>query len=204
MSGLDREDLIELGVSVPTTFLTEWVSGQIRATRGRESRLAALGVSAESLAELRELLAEIERRDPGLRDPQRVPEAAGLAEHVRAEALGYWREARRMARIAFADDPELLARFRGVHTGLLLMNLVRVLESTVDLLRAHAARLGASEACVGRGELLIRRLRYVKERLDAECRTFSPESLRQCHDKGLLYDRTRALARIGRLESGAR
>jgi hypothetical protein len=200
MSVLQREDLIELGVSVPTLFLKEWVSGQIAATKGHEARLEARGVSAEDLTRIRELLGEIERRDPGLRDPDRVPETAELSEHVRAEALGYWREAKRMARTAFAGEPDLLARFRGsVQTGLLLMNLVRVLESTVALLREHAARLGATETFISRGELLIGRLKFVKETLDRACRTFSPDALRQCHDKGLLYDRTRALVRIGRM-----
>src|SRR5258705_6691266 len=46
MSALNREEFIELGVSIPTSFVTEWASGQVAATKGRESRLEMRGVNA--------------------------------------------------------------------------------------------------------------------------------------------------------------
>lgn len=182
MSGLRRDDLIELGVSVPTSFLTEWASGQI-------ARLARRGVRAEELAEIHGLLGAVRKGEPG-ESRGLLPRTAELAERIRAEALGYERE----ARAAFSAEPDFLARFRGgVRTGLLVMDLVRELEATLGHLRGHA-----DAAFIARGELLLGRLREVKSRMDAACRDFPPDMLRQCHDKGLLYDRTRRLARRGR------
>lgn len=205
MSGLLRDELIELGVSVPTAYLTEWASGQVEATKGREQRLAARGFDAACLAEIRELICSVERRQGELGTAQGpLPKTTELTEQVRVEALGYWREAKAMARAAFATQPDLLATFRtGVQTGLLLMNLVRELESTIARLREHQARLaplGVSEDFIARGERLIARLKDVKSGLDAACRDLPATAAAQCHDKGLLYDRTRRLVRIGRLE----
>lgn len=40
----------------------------------------------------------------------------------------------------------------------------------------------------------------MKADLDAACRALPAPALQQCHDKGLLYDETRRLVRIARLE----
>jgi hypothetical protein len=205
MSGLNREDFIELGVSIPTAFVTEWASGQVAATQGRESRLEMRGVSAAYLAGIRDLVDVVGKRQRELGERHDLPpEAAALAERIRHEAAGYWREAKRLAAIAFAVEPDVLAKFRtGVRTGLLLENLARELESTLGLLREHAsvfAGLGAREAFVTRGELLLARIRQAKSRLDATCRDLPLTAAQQCHDKGLLFDLTRRLVRVGRLE----
>ncbi len=46
MSPLLRADFVELGLSVPTDYLTKWASDQVAATKGRESRLEMRGIGA--------------------------------------------------------------------------------------------------------------------------------------------------------------
>lgn len=205
MSALNREEFIELGVSIPTSFVTEWASGQVAATKGRESRLEMRGMNAAYLSGIRDLADLVVKRQRELGQPSDLPpESAALAERIRAEAMGYWREAKRLARVAFASQPDVLAKFRtGVQTGLLIHNLIRELEGTVALLREHAAQfapLGAGEAFIARGEQLVVRLKEAKSKLDAACRELPPTMAQHCHDKGLLYDLTRKLVRLGRLE----
>jgi len=205
MSGLNKQDFIELGLSIPTAFVAEWASRQLAVTRGRESRLELRGMSAAYLLGIRDLVDVVERREREVGERHELaPEAAVLAERIRKEAAEFWSEAKRWAAIAFAAEPDVLAKFRtGVRTGFLLANLERELESALGLLREHAsplAALGVGEAFVTRGELLLARLRQAKLRLEAASRELSPASAQQCHDKGLLFDLTRRLVRIGRLE----
>ena len=205
MSALSREEFIELGVSIPTALVTEWASGRLAATKGRESRLEMRGVTSASLTGSRDLIDVIEKRQRELGEGHALPpEAAALAERIRAEAVGYWREAKRLASAAFSAQPDVLAKFRvGVKTGLLIMNLVRELETTVALMRVHAeafAVLGVGESFITRGELLIARLKQAKVKLDAACGQLPASAAQQCHDKGVLYDLTRNLVRIGRVE----
>jgi len=205
MSPLLRADFVELGLSVPTNYLTKWASDQVAATQGRESRLEQRGIGAPYLTELRDLISVVGKRQEQLGDSHELPPQAGaLAERIRIEALAYWREAKQLAQAAFASEPDVLAKFRtGVQTGLLILNLVRELESMVALLREHSAQLsrfGANEAFIARGETLVKRLKEVKVNLDAACRELPEAAQQQCHDKGVLYDRTRLLVRVGRLE----
>lgn len=205
MSVLNREEFIELGLSIPTAFVTEWASGQVSATKGRESRLEMRGVNGAYLSGIRDLADLVGKRQREMGASNELPPApAALAERVRAEAMGYWRECKRLARIAFESQPDVLAKFRtGVHTGLLIQNLVRELELMVALLREHSAAfapLGAGDPFIARGELLVGRLKEAKSKMDAACRELPPTVAQHCHDKGLLYDLTRRLVRIGRLE----
>jgi hypothetical protein len=205
MSGLNRDEFIELGVSIPASFVTEWANGQIAATQGRESRLEMRGMSAAYLSGIRDLAVAVGRRKVEMGDSHELPpEAAALAERIRVEAMGYWREGKRLAGVAFAAQPDVLAKFRtGVQTGLLIGNLIKELETMVVLLKEHAmtfAALGAGDGFIARGEQLIPRLRQAKAQLDATCKEFPPTVAQQCHDKGLLYDLTRRLVRVGRLE----
>lgn len=205
MSVLNREECIELGVSTPTSVLIEWAGKQVSATKGRESRLQIRGVSSAALSDIRELAVKIEGCQRELGDSFPLPpEPAALAERIRADAIGYWREAKRLVAVAFASQPDVLAKFRtGVHTGLLITNLVKELELMIPLLREHAAplaSLGVGESFVTRGELLVARLKEAKSRLDAACKELPPTVVQLCHDKGLLYHLTRNLVRVGRLE----
>lgn len=205
MSVLSREDFIELGVLTPTASLVEWAGGQMSATKGRESRLGIRGVTTATLSDIRDLTVLVGERQRELGETHALPpEPAAVAERIRTEAIGYWRQAKRFAGVAFATQPDLLAKFRtGVRTGLLITHLVRELESMIPLLREHSARfapLGAGEAFATRGELLVARLKEAKSRLDASCKDLPPTVAQLCHDKGLLYDLTRHLVRVGRLE----
>jgi hypothetical protein len=204
MSDLTRLDFIELGVGVPTDTLVEWASGQLAATKGREGRLHSRGLSATHLAKLSSLIGAVGK--PGSsRDPA-LPQTA-LVQRLRAEALGFWREAQQIAKAEFGTKPDVLAKFRrGVLTGLLLDNLIRELESVVALFRQYAAdlsALGGDEAFVGRGVILVGRLRELKSDLDRACMELPAPQAQKCHDKGLLYDLTRKLVRVGRLEFAA-
>lgn len=201
MSRLSREDYIELGAGVPTGTLVGWATDQLDATKGRESRLQSRGLNSAYLTGVKDLLGTIEGRGDSA-EPE-LPQLA-QAQRLRAEALGFWREAQRIAKAEFGTKPDLLAKFRrGVLTGLLIDNLVKELEIVVSLLREHStdlAALGGNEAFIGRGVLLIGRLRELKSGLDSACRALPAPQAQQCHDKGLLYDLTRKLVRVGRLE----
>jgi hypothetical protein len=205
MTPLVREELIELGVSVPTGVLTDWASDQIAATKGRESRLEKRGVNAAYLSGIRDLIDVVKRGHVELGETHDLPpKPAALAERIRLDSMKYWAEAKRLVRVAFASQPDVLARFRtGVLTGRLLLNQVREIEALVVLLREYHADLkvlGVTEGFITRGEVLAARLREVKGELDDACRTLPPTAAQQCRDKGMLYDLTRRLVRIGRLE----
>jgi hypothetical protein len=205
MNALNRLDCIELGVSTPTSNLIEWAGRQIAATKGHESRLQLRGMSASALSDIHELTLSIEGRHQELGDScQLPPEPVALAERIRADAIGYWREAKRLVAVAFASEPDVLAKFRtGVQTGLLISNLVRELELMIPLMREHSeplAALGARESFITRGELLVARLKEAKSRLDNACLELPPKIAQLCHDKGLLYHLTRNLVRVGRIE----
>jgi hypothetical protein len=203
MSQLSREEFIELGVSVPVDTLVEWTGRQLAATKGREARLESRGVTAAYLTGVKDLVAIIEKRRPELVDAKESPVVA-LSQRIREEAVGYWREAKQIAKVQFATSPDLFAKFRtGVQTGLLIENLARELESIVALFREYAPQLvglGGTEAFIARGVLLIGRLKEVKGSLDTACRALPPATAQQDHDKGLLYDLTRKLVRTARLE----
>ncbi|HZE97750.1 MAG TPA: hypothetical protein VE981_12045 [Planctomycetota bacterium] len=205
MNPLSREDFIELGVSIPAAALVGWASGQLAATKGKESRLQTRGVNGPTLEAIRDLAAIVEKRAKELGDGDDLPpQAVAVAQHLREEALAFRRTGKLMANAEFGTRPDLLAKFRtGVQTGLLLANLTKELETLIALLREHAASLagiGATEPFMARGELLVEKLKDAKAGLDAACRALSPSEAQQCHDKGLLYDQTRKLVRIGRLE----
>lgn len=205
MSPLTREDFIELGVSVPTNSLVEWATRQLAATKGREARLQSRGVNAAFLTGVRDLVTTVGTHQKELGTAaESAPQAVAQAQRIREEAIGFWRESKQIAKVAFGTSPDLLAKFRtGVQTGLLVTNLIRELESIVALLREHSkelAALGANEAFIERGSLLIGRLKEVKVALDSACRELTPPAAQQGHDKGLLYDLTRRLVRVGRLE----
>jgi len=205
MNPLSREDYIELGVSIPSDTLVGWTRGQLAATKGRESRLGTRGVDEAGLKGLRDLAALVEKRASQLGDPGDLPpKAVARAQRVREEALGYWREAQMMAKVAFGSHPDLLAKFRtGVRTGLLLANLTKEIESTISLLREHAsqlAALGGSDAFIARGTAVVAKLKDAKDELDAVCGALPEPASVHCHDKGVLYDRTRKLVRTGQLE----
>lgn len=205
MSDLSPEEFIELGVSTPISNLIKWAASQVSATQGRESRLGLRGLNAERLSDIRDLTVRVENRSKELGQSHDLPsEQVALAERIRVDAFGYWREAKRLVSVAFAAHPDVLATFRtGVQTGLLIRHLVKELESMIPLMRQHSARLapvGAGEAFVTRGELLLARLKEAKTRLDAACKELPPAVAQLCQDKGLLYHLTRNLVRVGRLE----
>lgn len=205
MNPLSREDFIELGVSIPSDRLVEWASGQLAATEGKETRLETRGLNQVTLGALRDLTALVQKRGKELGEPQDLPpQAVARTQRLREEALAYWREAKLMAKVEFGTRPDLLAKFRtGVQTGLLLVNLTKEIESVVALLGEHGSQLagvGGTEAFIGRGTILVGKLKEAKAELDAACRALPAPAAQQCHDKGLLYDRTRKLVRTGRLE----
>ena len=171
MTPLLREELIELGVSVPTPVLMDWASCQLAATKGRESLLELRGVNAAYLSGIQDLIDVVRRGHKELGEAHDLPpKEAALAERIRVDSLQYWNEAKRVVRIAFSSQPDILAKFRtGVLTGRLIMNLATELDALVVLLREHQPHLkvlGITESFITRGEVLCGRLRDVKLHLD--------------------------------------
>ena len=142
MSVISREEYIELGVATPTPLLVDWATRQMSATQGHESRLGVRGVTAANLSDIKDLTVLVGDRQKALGDSHALPpEQAAVAERIRAEADGYWRQAKRFAAIVFAGQPDVLAKFRtGVRTGLLITNLIKELESMISAAAgAHGA-----------------------------------------------------------------
>jgi hypothetical protein len=205
MSQLSREDFIELGVSIPTNSLIAWATKQLGAAKGREARLQRRGLEPASLTGLGDLISIVEKGERERGNSQASPsQSVALAQRIHEEALAYWREAKEIAKVGFGTSPDLLAKFRtGVQTGRLIANLARELEIILDLLRQHSSQLaglGGNDAFMDRGALLLKRLKEVKLDLDTHCQALPPLDRQQCHDKGLLYDLTRNLVRVARLE----
>jgi hypothetical protein len=204
MNPLSREDFIELGISIPSKTLVAWAKAQLAAAKGKESRLETRGMNGDGLGAIRDLAELVEKRGKELGDPGDLPpKAVALAQRLREEALGYWQEAKMMAKVEFGTRPDLLAKFRGgVQTGLLLANLTKEIESTISLLREHAwafAAIGGSDAFIARGTTLVAKLKDAKAELDAACGALPAPAALHSHDKGVLYDRTRKLVRTARL-----
>jgi hypothetical protein len=200
---LSRQEFIELGVSLPEEPLLDWAKEQLENAKRREARLLARGLTGDYLSGLRALLASIETRlSESAETP--APCSSPAERALRLEARRYWKEAQDLARVGFGTRPDELAEFRrGVLTGLLIKNLMREVEIVVGLLRRHAgvlAPLGADEAFLAQGTALVDRLKSAASALETATAVMAASTAQLCHDKGVLYDLTRTLVRLGRLE----
>jgi hypothetical protein len=136
---------------------------------------------------------------------KRLPPAEVVdAQRIREEAFAYWQEAKQIVKVEFGSNPDMLVKFRlGVRTGRLIANLTRELDCIVSLLGTHSAQLGwlgVTETFQRVGEVLIGRLKGAQVKLDAVCKALPLPLAEHCFQKGRLYDLTRKLVRIGRLE----
>jgi len=205
MSIASRGECIELGISVPTAPLLRWAADQLAATGGREDRLGHRGIHPPYLEELRLLIETIRAAQHTLPRGAVMPSPEVVeSQRIREEAFAYWQEAKQIVKVEFGSNPDLQAKFRlGVRTGRLIANLTRELDCIVSLLGEHSAQLGwlgVTETFRRVGEALIGRLKAAQEKLDAACKALPVVLAQHCFTKGHLYDLTRKLVRIGRLE----
>ena len=205
MSGLSREEYIELGISIPTIPLTSWAADQLAAAGGRESRLERRGIHPPYLMEIETLLETIAAAQLKLgREHLNPPAEVVQAQRIREEAFAYWQEAKQIVKVEFGTNPDMLVKFRlGARTGRLIANLTRELDCIVSLLGVHSAQLGwlgVTETFRRVGEVLIGKLKEAQAKLDSVCGALTLPLAEQCHRKGRLYDLTRKLVRIGQLE----
>lgn len=205
MSLLSREECIELGVSVPTTSLIGWASEQLAAGKARSERLERRGIHGAFLQTLKGTIDKVAEIQGTLgKDRSALPTELLQAQRVREDAFAYWQEVQQIVKVEFATRPEIQAKFQmGIRTGHLISNLRRVLEGNLALLRAHSAELswlGVNEAFLKSGEVLIGKLHEAQTTLEAGCRGLPALLMELSFEKGKLYDLTRKLVRIGRLE----
>jgi hypothetical protein len=205
MSQLTREECIELGLSVPTSVLVVWATVQLAVARGTRERLGSRGITAPFLREIKTLIGKVAELENTLgKEKASLQPELTRSRQIREEALAYWREARQIVKIEFGRFPEIQARCRlGIRTGRLLANLCREMECVVAALREHSpvlGRLGVDEAFLSAGDAQIGKLKEARARLDSTRQSLSPDLAEQCTQKGQLYDLTRKLVRIGRLE----
>jgi hypothetical protein len=205
MSQLTREECIELGLSVPASALVVWATVQLAVARGSRERLGRRGITAPFLREIKTLIGRVAELENtlGKEKASLQPELA-RSRQIREEALAYWREALQIVKIEFGQFPEIQARCRlGIRTGRLLANLCREMECVVAVLREHSpvlSRLGVDEAFLSAGDAQLGKLKEAQARLDSTLQALSPDLAEQCTQEGKLYDLTRKLVRIGRLE----
>lgn len=205
MSVLSREECIELGLSVDTNPLIVWATVQLSAAHGRQGRLERRGITPPFLREIQVLAGKIAELESTLvRQKGALPQETAQSRRIREEAAAYRQEARQILKIEFGTCPEMQVRSRlGVRTGRLIANLCRELECAVAVLKEHSprlSRLGVDEAFLHAGDALIGKLREAQSTLSSACQALSPALAEQCCNKGKLYDLTRKLVRIGRLE----
>lgn len=203
MTKLSREELIELGLSIPTRRLIEWSRELITLTAGKEARLRHRGVDSPFLAEIATFIDTIQKSGGNAESEKGIVDA-GSIDRARKEAISFWDEVKQIAKVEFGTQPDLLARFRtGVRTGPTLSRIAREIEIHLALLREHASEvrwLGADQEFLKKGEAVLSRLREAQARIDRACTELPPAMLELCQNKGRLYDLSRKLVRIGRLE----
>jgi hypothetical protein len=205
MSPLSREELMELGLSVPAVPLVLWATVQVSAARARQMRLAGRGLTAPFLKEIKILVGRVAELETTLgKERASPPSEVVQSQRIREEASAYCQEAKQIMKIEFGTCPELQVKSRlGVRTGRLLANLCREMESVVAVLREHSPQLswlGVDEDFINAGQALIGKLREAQAKLDSACKAMSPALAEQSCEKGRLYDLTRKLVRIGQLE----
>jgi len=205
MSQLSREECIELGLSVPTVPLIGWATEQLAVAKGREARLESRGITVPFLQEIKLLIGMVaELHNTLVKEKKALPPEVARAQRIREEAYAYWQEAKQIVKIEFGTCPEIQVRCRlGVRNGRLLANLTREMECVVAVLKEHSDQLswlGADEAFLNAGGELIGKLKEAQAKLDAASKALSPALAEQSFEKGRLYDLTRKLVRIGKLE----
>lgn len=203
--GLSREELIDLGQSVPTELLAEWVGAQRAVARRAAERLEARGVRKPFLAEIDTLLRTVEKLEGEQERGKKIlPEATDRLETIRDAALDWYREVRDVAKVEFGADPHVLARFRtGVRIGGSTPKLIAEFEFLLPLLREHRTQLawlGVTEGFVKKGDALLGQLREADAAQESLRKALSPKTAELNEQKGRLYELSRKLVRIGRLE----
>jgi hypothetical protein len=132
------------------------------------------------------------------------PPEVAQAQRIREEAFAYWQEAKQIVKVEFGSNPDIQAKFHlGVRSGRLIAHLTRELDCIVSLLGEHSAQLGwlgMTETFQRVGVVLIGNLRAAQAKLDSACKGLPAVLAELCFRKGCLYDLTRKLVRIGRLE----
>ncbi len=205
MSQLAREEVMELGLSVPTVPLLEWANEQLSVAKGRLTRLEARGVTDPFLKEVKSLIGTVGELEKALgKESALLPQKVALSQSIREEASAYLQEAKQIVKIEFGTCPEIQIKSRpGVRTGRLLANLRREMECVVAVLRIYTPKLawlGVDEDFINAGDGLIVKLKEAQDQLRTACQGLSPAMAEQCCEKGKLYDLCRKLVRIGKLE----
>jgi hypothetical protein len=205
MSQPSRDECIELGISIPTAPLTRWAADQLAAAGGREARLGHRGIHAPYLKELQVLIENIRATQHTFsRSEAILPSEVAQAQRIREQAFAYWQEAKQIVKVEFGSNPDMQAKFRlGVRSGRLIAKLTKELDCIVSLLGEHSAQLGwlgVTETFQRVGEALIGNLRAAQAKLESACKALPAILSEHCFQKGRLYDLTRKLVRIGRLE----
>jgi hypothetical protein len=205
MTQLSREACIELGVSVPTAPLIGWATEQLAAAKVQEQRLQHRGVRNPFLTEIKTLIDKVEELQTALgKEKTTLPAEVTQAQRTRDEAYAHWQEAKQIVKTEFGTRPEIQAKFHfGVRTGRLIANLRREMEHDLALLREHSADLrwlGVDEAFLTAGDVLISKLKDAQTNIETATKRFPSQFADQCSEKGKLYELTRKLVRIGKLE----
>ncbi len=202
---MTRVQMIALGETIPSATLTEWSKAIHGLAVKYLARLSKRGATPGFLGEIEKLNVEV----PKLETTQEVGKkdlsaSTDDVERDRDDAYDLWREARESAKVEFGTEPDALARFRtGVHVGGSAPLLVSEIRFLVPVLRATLAQLGwlgLNEEFVKRGEALADKLEASNTIQEVTRKGLPPKTAELYLNRGRLYDLTRKLVRIGRLE----
>ncbi len=204
---LSREETMVLGGKIASQTLTEW-SGAMHAIAAKKEnapRLTKRGVAPAFLEEILKLTTSV----PKLETTQEVgkkdgPVSTESVERIMDDGFDWRREVLESVKVEFGTDPDRMARFRtGVHVGGSTSLLVREIRFLVPVLRDYAAQLawlGLNAAFLERGTMLADAIEAANTEQEATVKALPPKTAELYLAKGQLYDLTRKLVRLGRLE----
>ncbi|MBI2933915.1 MAG: hypothetical protein HYY16_19900 [Planctomycetes bacterium] len=202
--GYEREELIHIGERFTVQSLLDWSGQVVQAARQDLARFKARGITETTLRDIETAREQLKKLSAAPVGDRHEASPLAIARREAVEAALEWREeVKGLAEAIFDSEPDVLARFRtGVKVSRSLFKLVREVGFIVGVLREHLAAFAAvgGPSLLKRGEETLKRLEEAQQRIPEE-RSQAPAPLAElCHAQGILYTRTRFVARIAQVE----
>jgi hypothetical protein len=208
---LSKEELVDIGSRFRTDLLTSW-SLEIEAisktdllelsTRGIDQKfLDAVSVQREKVLKL-ESEQESSKKD--------VPFSTSQRQVIVDSALDLRVEVKELAKVSFADDPDILALFRtGVKISGSIPKLIGELEYLLPLLKKYGKDLDplSGEAkkesyisLLDRCEDILKKLKSAEQSHTVERKELPEKTAELYYERGVLYQMVKKIVRLARVE----
>lgn len=203
--GYDRNELIGIGERFHTDSLLEW-SGQIaQAARQDLPRLKSRGISEKLMAEIEGARHDVTKLNVAQESEKKDVSTLTVSRRAALQAGLDWREEiKGLAQAVFDSDPAALARFRtGVKVSQSLPKLLMEVGILLGAVREHLPAfkgVGADEGLLKRGQAAYQALDEAQRKQGEEKAQTPVKTAELFHAQGVLYTRTRFVARIAHVE----